>query len=139
MVVAPVVLYTDDTSGNVSKKWNKFDCFCISLAGLPLEEGRKFKNIHFICCSNKLSCLDMAEGIVLDLLELERGIVCFDVSLGKNIYVLSPIICALCDNARASELVNHLGSCALKYCRICMVSLFLSSFKIIYLFCPVEQ
>ena len=77
----------------------------------------------------------MAEGIVLDLLKLEKGIVCFDASLDKNVYVLSPIICALCDNARASELLNHLGSCALKYCRICMVSLLLSSFKVLSILC----
>ena len=69
-----------------------------------------------------MPCLDMADGIVSDLLMLEKGFITFDSSLGQNVYVVAPVICALCDNARASELVNHLGSCANKYCRICMVS-----------------
>ena len=74
VIMAPIVLYSDDTSGNRSKKWNKFDCWCMSMAGLPISEARKIKNILFICCSNKLTALQMADGLVDDLLLLEEGI-----------------------------------------------------------------
>ena len=30
VVVYPLLLYTDDTSGNRSKKWNKFNCWCMT-------------------------------------------------------------------------------------------------------------
>ena len=96
-------------SGNQSKVWNKFDCFCISLAGLPIHERRKFQNINFICCSNNVPVMDMAEGIVSNLLELEHGIEVYDASLGRRIFVITPVIAVLCDNARGSELVNHMG------------------------------
>ena len=57
VVIAPVVLYSDDTSGNKSKKWNKFDCWCITLAGLPIHEARKFQHIHFLACSNNMPAI----------------------------------------------------------------------------------
>lgn len=75
-----------------------------------------------------MSAIDMADGIVSDLLELEHGIVVYDASLSRNIYVIAPVMCILCDNARASELVNHMGSRSIKYCRICMVSTFLYAY-----------
>eukprot|EP00731_Ephydatia_muelleri_P004491 Em0002g667a len=34
--------------------------------------------------------------------------------------MIAPLILIICDNPRASELLGHLGSTALKYCRICM-------------------
>ena len=68
-----------------------------------------------------MSVLDIAEGIVPDLLTLEEGIIVYDSFIKKNVYLVAPIICALCDNARASELTNHMGSRTFRYCRICMV------------------
>ena len=32
IVICPLVLFSDDTSGNRSKKWNKFDYWCLTLA-----------------------------------------------------------------------------------------------------------
>ena len=39
-----------------------------------------------------------------------------------DVIVVAPVTCAACDNVRASELVNHLGSKATKLCHLCMVS-----------------
>ena len=47
IVMLPVILYTDDPSGNKSKQWNKFDSWCVKLAGLPKKENSKLHNIHF--------------------------------------------------------------------------------------------
>ena len=65
-------------SGNRSKKWNKFDVWCMTLAGLPREESVKFPNVHFISCSNRLSALEMADPLVQDLKILEKGIKVYD-------------------------------------------------------------
>lgn len=35
VVMLPLVLFSDDTSGNKSKKWHKFDSWSVMLAGLP--------------------------------------------------------------------------------------------------------
>ena len=33
--MVPLILFSDDTSGNRSKKWHKFESWFLSLAGLP--------------------------------------------------------------------------------------------------------
>ena len=121
VVIVPLMLYTDDTSGNKTKKWNKFDVYCLLLAGLPKESNTDLHNIHFITCSNNLSAIDMAQPIVEDLQKVEDGVEMFDAKLGKNVLVIAPLLCFLCDNARASEICSHLGSTASKFCRICQV------------------
>lgn len=55
VVCCPLLLYTDDTSGNLTKKWNKFDVWCFLLGALPRSENAKLENIHFISCSNSVS------------------------------------------------------------------------------------
>ena len=109
IVVSPLILYSDDFSGNCTKKWNKFDAWCLTLACLPMTEARKFLNIHFIACSNVVSAMDMREPLVEDLLTLERGVKMFDAHTKNEVLVIAPAICCLCDNVRASELLNHLG------------------------------
>ena len=122
MIVAPLILFSDDTSGNRSKKWNKFDYWCLTLACLPVSEARMFHNMHFLTCSNRLSSLEIAGPLVEDLKVLEKGFVLYDSLLQKDVMVIAPVMAVLCDNARASELLNHLGSRATKFCRRCMVS-----------------
>ena len=119
--MAPINLYSDDMSGNRPKKWNKFDMWCMALAGLPREESMKFQNIHFISCSNYLSALEMADPLVQDLKMLEKGIKVFDAFSGSDIFIVTPVLCVLCDNVHVSELLGHLGSKAKKLCRFCMV------------------
>ncbi len=119
--LAPLLLYTDDTSGNRSKKWNKFDQWCFLLAGLPRHENMQLRNIHFITCSNQVSLLDMAKPIVSDLVRLEEGVPLYDVYLQKEVLVIAPILAVLADNPRHAELLNHAGGAANKYCRMCLV------------------
>ncbi len=131
-MVVPLVLFSDDTSGNRSKKWNKFDYWSLSLAGLPVHEVRLFHNIHFISCSNQLSAMELTGPMVEDLLLLEKGCTVYDALLKTNVLVIARVMMILADNARASEVLNHLGSRANKFCRICMVCLALGIMIIIH-------
>ena len=123
MVMLPIVLFSDDTSGNKSKKWHKFDSWSVMLAGMPRQENSKIANIHFCCCSDVVSALDMAGALAQQLQDLEmHGVEAYDSFLEQYVLVISPLMCILADNPRASELLNHLGSSARRYCRMCMVS-----------------
>ena len=124
--MVPIVLFCDDLSGNRSKKSNGFDTWSMMLAGLQKSENAKLKNIHFIAASNKVNALDMAEAIVDDLLKLEEGVAMYDSKMAQNVLVVAPVLCILADNVRASELTNHSGCTANKFCRICQVLLLLS-------------
>jgi hypothetical protein len=92
----PLILYTDDTSGNRSKQWNKFDCWCLKIAGLPNKENAKLHNIHFICCSSKCKVLDMTQPLVDDLQKLEAsGIVAYNAFLEEFVLLVAPVICMI--------------------------------------------
>lgn len=111
---------SDDTSGNRSKKRNKFDYWSMTLAGLPIQEARLFHNMYFLNCSNQLTALEIAAPIIKGLELLENGCVMYDSLLQQEVLVISKVLIILADNARASELLNHLGSKAKKFCRMCM-------------------
>eukprot|EP00731_Ephydatia_muelleri_P003526 Em0001g3526a len=96
------VVFSDDTSGNKSKIWNKFDSYCIRLAGLSAP------------------VMEMAVPLVHELQSLEEGILMFDALFNTNVIVIAPVISFLCDNPRAAEICNHRGSSTHKFCRICM-------------------
>jgi hypothetical protein len=60
----PLWKYCDDTSGNVSKKWNKHNSILFTLAGLPRALTQMLYNIHFIVTSNLSPPLEMIEAVV---------------------------------------------------------------------------
>ena len=121
VVMVPLALYSDDLSGNKSNKYNSFDVWDMMLAGLPRKENAKLSNIHFIAGSNRVKAVEMLKPIVDDLLKLEDGIVIFDAMTKQEVLVVVPVLCIMADNVRASELTNHMGSSANRYCRMCLV------------------
>lgn len=96
------------------------------MAGLPISIARQFCNIHLLACSNKVTAVQMISALVNELLILEKGIIVYDALLKCDILVIAPVICILADNARASEIVNHMGATTTMFCRKCMVSCLLS-------------
>ena len=56
----------------------------------------------------------MSGPIINDLCLLEKGICVHHSFLDTDVLVIAPVICLLCDNVRASELLNHQGSTAVK-------------------------
>lgn len=57
------MLYSDNTPGNVSKKWNKHMSFYFTLAGLPPRLGSLASNVKFLSSSHAASELEMADSI----------------------------------------------------------------------------
>lgn len=64
----PVALYSDDTSGNVSKKWNKHMSFYLTLGGLQPKLTNQEYYIEPMCTSNTASALELA-GLLVDELK----------------------------------------------------------------------
>lgn len=64
----PIVLYSDENSGNIFKKWNKHMAFYCSLAGLPPKMTNKEYNTHFPSTSNVATVLELADGLVGDMM-----------------------------------------------------------------------
>ena len=121
--MVPLVLFCDDTSGNVSKKWHKFESWYMQLAGPPRLFNARHENIHFICSSDQVTSIGMNKPIVVELLHLESdGVWAYDALHKEEVLVIAPLLYIVCDNPMASQLCNHLGSTALMFCRMCLVS-----------------
>eukprot|EP00731_Ephydatia_muelleri_P031164 Em0022g678a len=121
VVMLPLILFTDDLSGNKSKKWHKFESWYLMLAGLPRHENAKPENIHFVSCTDLMDVLDMTECVAQQLQQLELdGLIVYDSFYKETVLVIAPLLCVICDNPRASQLLNHLGGSAKKFCRFCM-------------------
>jgi hypothetical protein len=63
----PLVIFSDETSGNRSKKWNRLESYSMFLASLPREEISRFSNIHFISASNLVRSAERGKEISTDL------------------------------------------------------------------------
>lgn len=81
----PIWLYCDDTSGNLSKKWNKHNSFLFTPAGLPRRFVHQEYNVHFLCTSNIAPPLEMLDGIV-DQLESVPTRFCYVYEVLKFTY-----------------------------------------------------
>ncbi|KAI7861889.1 hypothetical protein BDF14DRAFT_1862865, partial [Spinellus fusiger] len=65
--IVPLSLFSDNTSGNTTKKWNTFESWVLSPATMAFKEQNKIETTFFICTSNKLSAMEMLLELVKDL------------------------------------------------------------------------
>ncbi|KAJ6574503.1 hypothetical protein B0H19DRAFT_1063453 [Mycena capillaripes] len=104
VVLFPMWLYCDDTSGNVLKKWNEHNSFLMTSARLPREEAQKEYNIHFLCTSNLARPLEMLDGIVEQLEDAKgEGIWAWDIELDEPVLVIPEVLVLLGNNPMQSH------------------------------------
>ena len=121
VIISPIILWSDDTSGNKSKQYNVFDSYLMYLAAMPMEERNHRENTMFICTSDKnLKAVDMVSSLVDDLAKLEDGIEVYSYDHGEYILLVAPLLLLTADNPRHSELAMHKGTNARHPCRACL-------------------
>ncbi|TFK46156.1 hypothetical protein OE88DRAFT_1638675 [Heliocybe sulcata] len=119
----PIWLYCDDTSGNVSKKWNKHNSFLFTAAGLPRRFVHREFNVHFLSTSNLAPPLEMLDGIVDQLRECQRdGVWAWDAEYMEMVLLIPSVLAMLGDNPMQSEIACHIGLMGKLFCRVCWVS-----------------
>ncbi|KAJ3920045.1 hypothetical protein F5877DRAFT_89667 [Lentinula edodes] len=115
-------LYCDDTSGNVSKKWNKHNSFLFTAAGLPREYAHQESNVHFLCTSNLAPPLEMLDGITKQLEQGQlEGIWVWDIQRQAMVLIIPVVLAMLGDNPMQSEFACHVGLAGKFFCRCCFV------------------
>ncbi|KAH8916003.1 hypothetical protein BT69DRAFT_1340646 [Atractiella rhizophila] len=120
----PLVLYCDDSSGNVSKRWNKHISALMTLAGLPHRVQQQEFNIHFIGTSNLVSATELLEGVVEQLNNYwSNGIISYDDISGEELLLRPMVIVFEGDNPMQAEACSCSPSLgvSLKFCRVCKV------------------
>ncbi|KAF7364704.1 hypothetical protein MVEN_00340200 [Mycena venus] len=116
----PLWEYCDDTSGNVSKKWNKHNSILFTLAGLPRALTQMLYNIHFIVTSNLSPPLEMIEAVVAMLKQAQtEGIEVWDCEYKEWILIIPWILAFQGDNPMSSEFASHIGMKGKYFCRVC--------------------
>ncbi|KAI8459667.1 hypothetical protein BY996DRAFT_6429889 [Phakopsora pachyrhizi] len=117
----PLRIYSDDTSGNLSKKWNKYISIFMSLAGLPPHILNQEYNTLFVATSNIATALELAAPVVEELNILSTsGFFTFDYSLQEDVLVLPVILMFLGDSPMHAEITSTLHlNVSLQPCRIC--------------------
>ncbi|KAJ3870447.1 hypothetical protein F5051DRAFT_447692 [Lentinula edodes] len=115
-------LYCDDTSGNVSKKWNKHNSFLFTAAGLPQQYGHQESNVHFLCTSNLAPPLEMLDGVTKQLEQGQsEGIWVWDIQQKAMLLMIPAVLAMLGDNPMQSEFACHVGLAGKFFWRCCFV------------------
>ncbi|KAJ6477093.1 hypothetical protein C8R47DRAFT_985146 [Mycena vitilis] len=118
----PVWFYCDDTSGNISKKWNKHNSLLMSLAGLDPKKAHLLYNVIFLATSNLAHPLEMFDAVVEFLQKSqETGIEAYDCHVDEMVLLIPWIIAMLGDNPMQSEFASHIGLSGKCFCRVCNV------------------
>ncbi|KAH9809143.1 hypothetical protein DFH28DRAFT_906417, partial [Melampsora americana] len=117
----PIALYSDDTSGNVSKKWNKHMSFYFTLAGLRPKLTNQEYHIHPLCTSNVANALEQGDQVVDELNEASStGFRAYNCGSQQYVLVVPFILCHMGDSPMHSEISNTTNpSGTLSPCRIC--------------------
>ncbi|PLW21644.1 hypothetical protein PCANC_03188 [Puccinia coronata f. sp. avenae] len=120
----PITLYANDTSGNVSKQFNKHISFYFTLSGLPPRLSNQEFNCHFLSSSNVASVLELSEQIVDQLnLIAEEGFIAYDNVTSQVVLVNLVVLCFLADSPMHAEVTNTpIPGQANHPCRMCTLS-----------------
>ncbi|OAV85817.1 hypothetical protein PTTG_30248 [Puccinia triticina 1-1 BBBD Race 1] len=120
----PITLYSDDTSGNQSKRWNKHISYYFTLGGLPPEMTNMEYNCHFIATSNVASALEIGEPIVAEINHLAtQGSIAFDAGLKHEVLYMVVPLAFLADSPMSAEITSTFNpGQANNPCRMCHLS-----------------
>ncbi|KAL0092851.1 hypothetical protein J3Q64DRAFT_1846011 [Phycomyces blakesleeanus] len=124
--IAPVILFSDDTSGNISKQFNPYKSWLMKCVALSFEERCSIENILFISAIPKKKSANAASllpEIVDDLKKLENSVVMFSAEDNAYVLVVPPLLWIEADISCHSELCG-LGAPNSTYpCRKCYIKL----------------
>ncbi|CAH7674737.1 hypothetical protein PPACK8108_LOCUS9669 [Phakopsora pachyrhizi] len=116
----PLNFYADDTSGNLSKQWNKHISIFMSLAGLPPHFSNLEFNTLFVGTSNIASALELFTPVNEELNKLSTtGFSAFDFSIQEDVLVLPVVLLFMADSPMHDEITSTMSpNISLQPCRI---------------------
>ncbi|KZT55702.1 hypothetical protein CALCODRAFT_436819 [Calocera cornea HHB12733] len=118
----PIMVWADDVSGNVSKQWNKHIIMCMSNLAMPRRALERESNIHFVGTSTFASPVEMMEGLVRMIEEInDAGYEAFDAVSQTPVLINVWLAILAGDNPMQAELCSHKGMQANRFSRRCHV------------------
>jgi hypothetical protein len=120
VIMVPIVLFADDTSGNTSKTWNKYESYFFTLAGLPFRLNQDLENVHFVMTSREGSAIDTSICVAESLLEMRNGVDAKTAN-GEKIVFVGQVLFLAADGPAHADLCNANTQQGLTPCRLCTV------------------
>nr|GAT45522.1 predicted protein [Mycena chlorophos] len=110
LVVIMADIFQDDTSGNVSKQWDKHLVTCVRNGNLPGRLLQQEFNVKFVSSSQHASCAEQFAAIRDELKSTEdEPIHCYNVHTKKKTAVILRAPGLPGDNPQQSEESSHIG------------------------------
>jgi hypothetical protein len=120
IVMTPLSLFNDKTSGKISKQFNKYESSCITFSNMPCKKCFQNKNLYILLTLNGLLAMEQLDVIAEELLEMANGVIGIDGATGCRAIVVSPVAAFLGNNTRQADLCSHRGMVAHANCRFCI-------------------
>ncbi|KAI8378910.1 hypothetical protein BD560DRAFT_487811 [Blakeslea trispora] len=124
--ISPIILFTDDTSGNKSKQFNAYESWSMRCASMTFKERSSLENMHFIGAVQKkegISGVSLIPCLVEDLVKLENGVVMYSAVDNEDVLVVAPVLWIEADSPCHSQLCGLYGLRTKCPCRKCYVDL----------------
>ncbi|OAD66967.1 hypothetical protein PHYBLDRAFT_151907 [Phycomyces blakesleeanus NRRL 1555(-)] len=112
VIIAPIYLFTDDTSGSWSKQYNLYKSWSMFLTAMSYAERSSTKNIFFLSAVSKkkgVSDLSLLPMIAKNLMKLESVILMYSAKHKKYVLVVALLLFIEADTPCHSELCGILG------------------------------
>ncbi|XP_078331337.1 uncharacterized protein LOC144625125 [Crassostrea virginica] len=107
----PVNLFIDDTSTNVSKRWQPLHCAQIQLAGVPLQYRNNETYSSFLGASEHASVMSISKLILQDIKSTQQiPIETFDANTKTCITFRMEVASLIADFNMLSLACNHAGA-----------------------------
>ncbi|KAI8326027.1 hypothetical protein EDC96DRAFT_593591 [Choanephora cucurbitarum] len=109
--ISPIILFTDDTSGNRSKQFNAYESWSMRLASMSFKDRSSIDNIFFLGAvqkKNGASGISLLSTLVEDLMKLERGVLMYSTIDQEEVIVVAPLLWIEADSPCHSELCGLL-------------------------------
>lgn len=122
-ISVPVNLFIDDTSTNVSKRWQPMHCAQMQLAGVPFRFRNNEIYSNFLGASEHASVLSISKLILQDIESTQpcqqNPVETFDADMKTCIAIKMEVASLIADFNMLSLACNHAGATALKFCPKC--------------------
>ncbi|OAD81096.1 hypothetical protein PHYBLDRAFT_62154 [Phycomyces blakesleeanus NRRL 1555(-)] len=124
--IAPITLFTDDTSGSRSKQYDPYKSWSMKCAALFFKERSSIENIYFLSAIPKkddASGMSLLPVFVKALTMLENRLVMFLAEDNKHVLVVAPLFWIEADTPYHSKICGlHVPTC-LYSCHKCYIML----------------
>ena len=119
LVVLPLGVFSDETSGCRTKQGNFHESCSISFLSQSFADRQLSCNHHLVSTASMVLPIEQFKALAKEFQQLESGVMGINGETGGKIIIVAAIAALLGDNPRQSTFASHRGPRARQNCRFC--------------------